>query len=243
MNLSKIKAVFFILVFLLALALVVNWAMKLDAKKHANDVPPAETEISEPQQPAAQETPAPITGASQNVPTAPTPVPQQSNPQPQNNNNNNNNTQPAPTPAPTPAPAPTPVPTPTPVPAGLSLGSGSFSSDTGTGLNLLCDWSAVTAEGNKATVTLTIGVRSSSIYLNEWTDNIGLRVGDQTATMTQPSLDYTGGETTHTFGSKTFTVDLSKGRSFPVAVEWHYNGSYGGTPIDVIPCGGTINLG
>ena len=115
-------------------------------------------------------------------------------------------------------------------------------SETGTGLDLLCEWRAVSVEGNKAEVTLTIGVRSASLYLNEWIDCIGLRVGDRTATMTQPGLDYTGGTTSHTFGSRTFTVDLSGGSSFPVAVEWHYNGDYGGTHIDVLECGGTITL-
>ena len=232
MNFGKVKAVFFILVFFLLLALVVNAALDLDAKKHPAVEPteePAQTETI-PQQPA-QETPVPI-------PTwapAPTPAPQQ----PQQNTPATAPQQPQQN---TPATAPTPAPTPTPRPAGQSLGSGSFRSETGSGLELICDWSAVSAADNKAEVTLTVSIESSTIYLNEWTDCIGLRVGDQTGTMTQPSLSYEGGKTTHSVGSRTFTVSLAGGSSLPVAIEWHYNGTYSGVQIDVVECGGTIKL-
>ena len=237
MNFGKVKAVFFILVFFLVLALVVNAALGLDAKKHpAQPEEPEQTEQTEivPEQPA-QETPVPI-------PTwapAPTPPPANrpaSNPapqQPQQQQPQQN----------TPVAAPTPAPTPAPRPAGQSLGSDSFRSATGAGLELVCDWSAVSAADNKAEVTLTVSIESSTIYLNEWQDCIGLRVGDQTGTLTQPALSYEGGKTTHSVGSKTFTVSLAGGSSLPVAVEWHYNGTYSGVALDVIECGGTINLG
>lgn len=237
MNGSKLKAVVLIIIFLLVLALVVHWALELDAKRHpAEPVAEPQTEVTPP---LVHETPAPTAAPVQQQPTAPTPAPAQpaSTPKPQAT------PAPAPTPAPTPVPAPTPAPTPTPQPAGQSLGSGSFRSETGTGMDLLCSWSAVSVEGNKAQVTLTIGVESATIYLNELIDRIHLRVGDQTGTLTQPALSYEGGRTTHEFGSKTFTVDLSQGSSFTVAVEWHYNGSYGGTELPVIECGGTITLG
>ncbi len=237
MNFGKVKAVFFILVFFLVLALVVNAALGLDAKKHpVQPEEPEQTEQTEivPEQPA-QETPVPI-------PTwapAPTPPPANrpaSNPapqQPQQQQPQQN----------TPVAAPTPAPTPAPRPAGQSLGSDSFRSATGAGLELVCDWSAVSAADNKAEVTLTVSIESSTIYLNEWQDCIGLRVGDQTGTLTQPALSYEGGKTTHSVGTKTFTVSLAGGSSLPVAVEWHYNGTYSGVALDVIECGGTINLG
>ena len=238
MNFGKVKAVFFILVFFLVLALVVNAALGLDAKKHpAQPEEPEQTEQTEivPEQPA-QETPVPI-------PTwapAPTPPPANrpaSNPAPQQQPQQQQPQQN------TPVAAPTPAPTPAPRPAGQSLGSDSFRSATGAGLELVCDWSAVSAADNKAEVTLTVSIESSTIYLNEWQDCIGLRVGDQTGTLTQPALSYEGGKTTHSVGSKTFTVSLAGGSSLPVAVEWHYNGTYSGVALDVIECGGTINLG
>ena len=238
MNFGKVKAVFFILVFFLVLALVVNAALGLDAKKHPvqpeEPEQPAQEEIV-PEQPA-QETPVPI-------PTwapAPTPPPANrpaSNPAPQQQPQQQQPQQN------TPVAAPTPAPTPAPRPAGQSLGSGGFRSATGAGLELVCDWSAVSAADNKAEVTLTVSIESSTIYLNEWQDCIGLRVGDQTGTMTQPALSYEGGKTTHSVGTKTFTVSLAGGSSLPVAVEWHYNGTYSGVALDVIECGGTINLG
>ena len=238
MNFGKVKAVFFILVFFLVLALVVNAALGLDAKKHpAQPEEPEQTEQTEivPEQPA-QETPVPIptwapapTPPPANRPASnPTPQQQPQQQQPQQN---------------TPVAAPTPAPTPAPRPAGQSLGSGGFRSATGAGLELVCDWSAVSAADNKAEVTLTVSIESSTIYLNEWQDCIGLRVGDQTGTLTQPALSYEGGKTTHSVGSKTFTVSLAGGSSLPVAVEWHYNGTYSGVALDVIECGGTINLG
>lgn len=238
MNFGKVKAVFFILVFFLVLALVVNAALGLDAKKHpAQPEEPEQTEQTEivPEQPA-QETPVPI-------PTwapAPTPPPANrpaSNPAPQQQPQQQQPQQN------TPVAAPTPAPTPAPRPAGQSLGSGGFRSATGAGLELVCDWSAVSAADNKAEVTLTVSIESSTIYLNEWQDCIGLRVGDQTGTLTQPALSYEGGKTTHSVGTKTFTVSLAGGSSLPVAVEWHYNGTYSGVALDVIECGGTINLG
>ena len=238
MNFGKVKAVFFILVFFFFLALVVNAALGLDAKKHpAQPEEPEQTEQTEivPEQPA-QETPVPI-------PTwapAPTPPPANrpaSNPAPQQQPQQQQPQQN------TPVAAPTPAPTPAPRPAGQNLGSDSFRSATGAGLELICDWSAVSAADNKAEVTLTVSIESSTIYLNEWQDCIGLRVGDQTGTLTQPALSYEGGKTTHSVGSKTFTVSLAGGSSLPVAVEWHYNGTYSGVALDVIECGGTINLG
>ncbi len=236
MNFGKVKAVFFIAVFFLVLALVVNAALGLDAKKHPvqpeEPEQPAQEEIV-PEQPA-QETPVPIpTWAPAPTPPpanrpASNPAPQQQQPQPQQN---------------TPVAAPTPAPTPAPRPAGQNLGSGGFRSATGAGLELVCDWSAVSAADNKAEVTLTVSIESATIYLNEWQDCIGLRVGDQTGTLTQPALSYEGGKTTHSVGSRTFTVSLAGGSSLPVAVEWHYNGTYSGVQIDVVECGGTINLG
>ena len=229
MNFGKVKAVFFILVFFLLLALVVNAALGLDAKKQPAEEPsqeePEQTEFA----PApAQETPVaiPTWAPAPTPPPANRPAQQQQPAQPQQNN--------------TPATAPTPVPTPEPRPAGQSLGSGSFRSQTGAGLELVCDWSAVSAADNKVEVTLSVSIESATIYLNEWQDCIGLRVGDQTGTLTQPALSYEGGRTTHSVGSKTFTVS---GSSLPVAVEWHYNGTYSGVTIDVVECGGTINLG
>lgn len=238
MNPKKIKAVFFILVFLLVLALVVRWALELDMKKHAPVEPEEQqTEITPPPPPEnpADQTPAEPTQAPQTVPTPPPAQPSNPTPVP--------TPAPAPTPAPTPEPVPTPVPTQEPMPSGQNLGSGSFRSETGTGLELICDWSAVSVEGNKAEVTLKISIDSYTISLNELADRVHLRVGSQTASLTQPALSYEGGKINTPFGSKTFTIDLAEGsNNISVAVEWHFGGVYHQEPLDVIECGGTITL-
>ena len=40
-------------------------------------------------------------------------------------------------------------------------------------------------------------------------------------------------------GTETFPLSLDKGSSFPVAVEWHYNGSYSGVALSDIRASGT----
>ena len=237
MNGAKLKAVGFIVVFLLALALLVNGAMKWDDGRRAPAEEPEQTQeqpaeepenTPEPEQPAQQQQQQPT------VPTVPTPKPEQPAQQQQQQQQQPPAQQQT---------VPTPVPTQPPIPTGQKLGSGSFHSETGTGLNLICDWTAVSVEGNKAEVTITVSCESYSLYLSEMGDNIFLRVGDQPAQMAQPQLSIEGGYTVTNFGSRTFTLPLSEGsNNFSVAVEWHFNGSYSGVPLEVIECGTTITL-
>ena len=237
MNGAKLKAVGFIVVFLLALALLVNGAMKWDDGRRAPAEEPEQTQeqpaeepenTPEPEQPAQQQQQQPT------VPTVPTPKPEQPAQQQQQQQQQPPAQQQT---------VPTPVPTQPPMPTGQTLGSGSFHSETGTGLNLICDWTAVSVEGNKAEVTITVSCESYSLYLSEMGDNIFLRVGDQPAQMAQPQLSIEGGYTVTNFGSRTFTLPLSEGsNNFSVAVEWHFNGSYSGVPLEVIECGTTITL-
>ena len=44
--------------------------------------------------------------------------------------------------------------------------------------------------------------------------------------------------------SNSFLVDLPQGSSdsFPLAVEWHFGGTYSGVDIPVVECGGLIEL-
>ena len=261
MNTGKLKAVVFIIVFLLLLALVVHWAMGQDEKRREAREEEEETETVEKSkteqqaEPQPQETPEPQPQGFIEIPSgyapAPTPPParpqqqqqpQQQQPQPQPQ-------QPQPQPQQEEYVAP-PAPTPPPeqpqqqeMPSGQFLGSDSFRSDTGTGLNMICDWSAVSVEGNQAKVTVTISVESFSLYLSNMGNNVFVSVGGQTGALTQPELEHDGGYTVTTFGTLEFTLPLAEGSNdFSVAVEWHYNGSYSGVAMDVIECGGTITL-
>ena len=226
MNKGRIKAVLLIIVFLLVVALICSWLTNTDKTEEQpaeNTNPPEESSnviVIDP-------------NGTQSTASANTPAPAAT---------------PAPTPTPTPAPTPTPVPTPTPTPTpqyGDSLGSGSFKSDTGLPINLRADWSVKTVSASQVEVTIKVSVDSYAIHLQAVPYAVKLNVNGEYVSMDAPAVDYDGSAATNTvFGSKTFTVNLSEGSSanIPVAIEWHFGGTYGGEQLDVLECGGTISV-
>ena len=226
MNKGRIKAVVLIIVFLLVVAVICSWLTGTDKKDEQpaeNTNPPEESSNVIVIDPNGSQSTAPATTP------APTPVPT-----------------PTPTPAPTPTPTPAPTPTPTPTPAyGDNLGSGTFKSDTGVPINLKADWSVKTISASQVEVTIKVSVDSYAIHLQAVPYAVKLSVNGEYVTMDAPAVDYDGSAATNTvFGTKTFTVNLSEGSSanIPVAIEWHFGGTYGGQEIDVIECGGTISV-
>ena len=227
-NKGRIKAVVLIIVFLLVVAVICSWLTNTDKKDEQptdNTNPPEESSNVIVIDPNSTQGTAPV-----NTPApTPTPVPT-----------------PTPTPAPTPTPTPAPTPTPTPTPAyGDNLGSGTFKSDTGVPINLKADWSVKTISASQVEVTIKVSVDSYAIHLQAVPYAVKLSVNGEYVTMDAPAVDYDGSAATNTvFGSKTFKVNLSEGSSanIPVAIEWHFGGTYGGQEIDVIECGGTISV-
>lgn len=226
MNKGRIKAVLLIIVFLLVVALICSWLTNTDKTEEQpaeNTNPPEESSNVIVIDPNGTQSAAPV--------NTPAPV-----------------TTPAPTPTPTPAPTPTPVPTPTPTPTpqyGDSLGSGSFKSDTGLPINLRADWSVKTVSASQVEVTIKVSVDSYAIHLQAVPYAVKLNVNGEYVSMDAPAVDYDGSAATNTvFGSKIFTVNLSEGSSanIPVAIEWHFGGTYGGEQLDVLECGGTISV-
>ena len=130
------------------------------------------------------------------------------------------------------------------MPVGVSLGSGSFRSNTGVALNLIAEWSAVSADSNKAVVTVSVSCESHSAFFSA--HQVHLMLGEQTASLTQPAINVEENVRTVTpFGSCSFTVDLpdSGSLTLPLAVEWQCGGiTYTGTTFDVIECGGNVVL-
>lgn len=228
MNKGRIKAVVLIIVFLLVVAVICSWLTNTDKKDEQpaeNTNPPEESSNVIVIDPNSNQSTAPV-----NTPApTPTPVPT-----------------PTPTPAPTPTPTPAPTPTPTPTPQyGDNLGSGTFKSDTGVPINLKADWSVKTISASQVEVTVKVSVDSYAIHLQAVPYAVKLSVNGEYVTMDAPAVDYDGSAATNTvFGTKTFTVSLSEGSSanIPVAIEWHFGGTYGGQEIDVIECGGTISV-
>ena len=234
MNKGRIKAVLFLVVFLLVMAVAVNLLLDMDRERrevvHLPANTPAATEAPA-QTPAPVETPAPVqTPAPTPVPTpAPTPVP---------------------TPAPTPdpylnAPSPTPVPTPVPAPVGQELGSGRFSSETGVAMNIRAEWTAHVLDANRVQVTVQVWLDSYSLQITEARSSLNVSVGDSYKTADTPTANYEDNTRHETLLATTeHTVNLSDGesRSFPVQVEYYFGGTYMKKDLPVIECGGSITL-
>ena len=229
---GKIKAVLFIIVFVLAVAIGCNALMDLSEDKApeatadpflgtlSSDAPLSSVAPLETAAPTA--TPIPVQTA------APTAVPT-----------------PAPTPVPTPVPTPTPAPTPTPEPVGQVLGSGSFRSQTGLPIDLRADWVATVLDSERIQVDVTVVLESYALQTTAGYRAVNVSVGDQYASCDAPAVDYDGSAKLETvLGSTSHILYLAQGMSdsFPVAVEYHFGGTYSGEELPVIECGGSISL-
>ena len=225
---GKASAVLFIVVFLLAAA-VVGTFISEQGGKHS----PAAPAVPEPTDHAATVvTAAPTTAPAPSYAPLPTAAPTAT---------------PAPTPAPTPTPQPVVIPSPPPTEAayGSSLGSGSFSSDTGVGLNIRADWSAKTLSSSQAEVTVAVSVNSYSLHLVAVPKAVNLNLGGQYTSLDAPAIDYDGSGSINTpLASKTFTVDLSEGESTSLHLDvvWSFGGTYQELELPSIECGGDISL-
>lgn len=219
---GKITAVLFIVVFTLIAAVVVTFLT-------ARDIQPDLVETTE--------APSESSGVVVIVPSADVSAPVST---------------PASTPASTPtatsAPVQTPAPTPTPAATsapGVSLGSGSFSSDTQAKLNIRADWSAQTSGSGQAEITVKVSLDSYSIHLKAVPNSVNISLGGQYVSLDAPAIEYDGNALLNTvLATKTFTVDLPAGssKSYTLAVEWQFGGTYGDVSIPVIECGGSIAL-
>ena len=230
MNKGRIKAVLFLVVFLLVMAVAVNLLLDMDRERrevvHLPVDTPAATETPA-RTPAPAETPAPVQTP------APTPVPT-----------------PAPTPVPTPdpylnAPSPTPEATPVPVPVGQELGSGRFTSETGVGMNVRAEWKANVLDESRVQVTVQVYLDSYSLQITEARNSLNVSVGDSYKTADTPTVNLEDNAKHETLLAVTeHTVDLSDGQSasFPVQVEYYFGGTYMKKELPVIECGGSITL-
>ena len=132
------------------------------------------------------------------------------------------------------------------IPVGTSLGSGTFRSDSGTSINIHADWNAVVSGTNTVDITVTAYVDSYSLYTTASPDVLNIAVDGQYFSLASPAIEIptTTTPVSTKINSRTVTVTLSGGetRNIPVEVLWHYRGTYGGTYLDSIECGGNITL-
>ena len=230
MDKRRIKAVIFILLFLLVMAVAVN--LLLDMEKDKREVVHLPSESAAP---APTETPAPT-----EVPAtpAPTPVP---TPTPEPTRDPYIDT-PA-TPVPTLQPLPTPTGTPTP--EGEELGTGTFRSETGVGLNVRAEWTANVMDAKHVRVTMQIWLDSYSLHLIQVNNCVNVSVGESYVTANAPAVDIDDNSAHQTLLATTeHVINLSDGesRSFPVQVEYQFGGTYQQQELPVIECGGAIEL-
>ena len=132
------------------------------------------------------------------------------------------------------------------IPTGTSLGSGTFRSDSGTSINIHADWTALVSGPNTVDITVTAYVDSYSLYTTASPDVLNIAVDGQYFSLASPAIEIptTTQPVSTKINSRTVTITLSGGdtRAIPVEVIWHYRGTYGGTYLDSIECGGNITL-
>ena len=234
MDKARIKAVIFILLFLLVLAIAVNLLLDMERDKREVVTLPAESSLpAETAAPAPlpTETPAPATP----LPTA-TPVP---TPDPYID-------APA-TPVPTlqPLPSATPAPTTPAVPAGEEVGRGTFRSNTGVGLNLRAEWVAQVMDESHVKVTVQVFLDSYSLHITGATNAVNVSVGDSFVSANAPSVDIDDNASHESLLATTeHVVNLSahERKSYPVQVEYQFGGVYQQKELPVLECGGPIEI-
>ena len=132
------------------------------------------------------------------------------------------------------------------IPTGTSLGSGTFRSDSGTSINIHADWTALVSGPSTVDITVTAYVDSYSLYTTASPDVLNIAVDGQYFSLASPAIEIptTTQPVSTKINSRTVTITLSGGdtRAIPVEVIWHYRGTYGGTYLDSIECGGNITL-
>ena len=238
----KVRAVLFIVVFLLMLAVIFALLNgmgligdKKEDKSSVDPIPPLPTATATPSPtpiPSRTDAPQQEPGTSETPPivitTEPIPSPDVSA---------------EPSPEPTPEPTPEPSPEPTPERSGELLGSGSFRSDTETALNLVVDWEVWSQPEGKAEVILTAKLESAALHTRAVPVNMS--VEETYDSVQAPAIDYDGTDRIITdMGSRSFIIDLAQGetKTFPVTAEWQFMGSYSGKTINAITCGGNITV-
>ncbi len=132
------------------------------------------------------------------------------------------------------------------IPVGTSIGSGTFRSDSGTSINIHADWDAVVSGAGTVEITVTAYVDSYSLFTTASPETLNIAVDGQYVSLASPAIEIqsNAGQVTTLINNRTFTISLSGGeqRSIPIEVVWNYRGTYGGTYLETIECGGNITL-
>ena len=226
MRSGKIKAILFIVVFLLVMATAIT--LLLDMEKERKEV---ESLGYDPYQATPAPTPLPTVTPMPVSTIMPTPMPTPT---------------PAPTPTPTPAPTSTPVPTPPPFTAGQEIASGSFASSTGVPLNIHADWTATVLDADQVRVKVDVYLDSYSLQIIPSRNALNVSVGDSYVSADTPAVDLDDNTKINRsyLNTTEHTINLSAGetKTIPVQIQYLFRGTYFQRDIETIECGGPINL-
>ena len=225
MRKGKIKAIIFIIVFLLVMATAIT--LLLDMEKERREV---ENLGYDPYRATPVPTIAPTVTPMPVSTIMPTPVPPT----------------PVPTPTPTPRPTATPAPTPTPVPVGQVIGSGLFTSNTGVPMNIRAEWEALLLDESHVGVRVKVYLDSYSLHIQSSRNAVNVSVGDNFQSSDTPSVDIDDNASIHSslLATTEHVLNLAGGqqKSFPVQVQYVFRGTYFQRDIDTVECGGMIDL-
>ena len=238
MDKRRIKAVVFLIVFLLVMAVAVNLLLDMEREKREVVHLPTEAPVTA----APTETPAP-TAAPTPIP-AETPAPTET-PSPTRDPYVDVPETPQPTLQPLPTEAPAETPAPVSAPVGAELGSGVFQSETGVALNLRALWTANVLDAQHVQVRVQVYLDSYSLQIIEARNSLHVSVGDSFKSTDTPAVDHEQNVKLETLlGTTEHIVELADGESgsFPVQVEYAFGGTYMKKELPVIECGGSIQL-
>lgn len=149
---------------------------------------------------------------------------------------------PSPSEEPGPKPSETPSPEPAQTPTTETIASGSFMSDTGTKLNLVADWTAVSAGDGQALVTIKLYVESYTLHVNSMP--AAIEIGDQKFSVTSKAVDCDSDSATvkTEIASVQTTLSLGSGGTLdiPVSSVWYFKGTYSDQEFESIEASGNI---
>ena len=225
MRKGKIKAIIFIVVFLLVMATAITLLLDMEKEKQAvQDLGYDPYRATPAPTPAPTVTPMPV---STIMPTSVPPTP-------------------APTPTPTPAPTLTPKPTPTPVPVGQVIGNGTFTSNTGVPMNIRAEWEALLLDADHVGVRVRVYLDSYSLQIQASRNAVNVSVGDNYQSADTPTVNIDDNVNLHSslLATTEHVLNLAGGqsKSFPVQVQYVFRGTYFQREIDTVECGGMIEL-
>lgn len=141
-------------------------------------------------------------------------------------------------------PEPTPEPTPTPMPAGIEIANGEIKSESGTLLNTIAKYSAVTTDDTHVTINISVDLEHYALYTVAG-KTLNIAVNGNYQTVNVEAISYDGAnQTKTTLGSIAVPVEIASGQTLqiPIQIEWHFGGTYGGKEVNIIESGGYITL-